>query len=55
MYGVDVIFTKDLQPMILEVQWAPDCDRALKFHSTFWDDILCALFLEEVGDFVKLE
>ena len=53
MYGVDIILEKfddkTICPKVLEVQWAPDCDRAIKFCPNFWDDILLSLYFEENG------
>jgi hypothetical protein len=55
MFGVDVMLKLDqlqkdkfeLQPIVLEVQWAPDCSQALRFNEHFWDDILAVLFLND--------
>ena len=47
MYGFDVLLTDSLQPVLMEVQWAPDCSTALKFYPTFWDSVLGALYLDE--------
>ena len=53
MYGVDVIIQRSqqqqspLQPVVLEVQWAPDCAQALKYEPSFWDQVLGALYLDD--------
>ena len=51
MYGFDIILTKNdesggnVQPKLLEVQWAPDVDWAVVLRPSLWDDILKCLFL----------
>ncbi|KAH0616403.1 hypothetical protein JD844_027467, partial [Phrynosoma platyrhinos] len=36
-----------MQPQILEVNFNPDCDRACKYHPTFFNDVFSTLFLDE--------
>ena len=43
-----------LQPMILEVQWAPDCAQAVRMIPEFWDEILSALYLSDKGNIVEI-
>jgi len=48
MYGIDIIVGHHegvLRPYVLEVQFGPDCGQAMKYHSSFWDDILSNLYL----------
>jgi hypothetical protein len=55
LLGIDIIIEKEssldnihtIVPKVLEVQWAPDCEKALKFRPEFWDDILLSLLLED--------
>nr|CAH0103372.1 unnamed protein product [Daphnia galeata] len=59
MYAVDLMlsWTDDvldgdctgpsIQPMLLEVNWAPDCKRACVYYKEFFDDIFSVLFLDE--------
>jgi Tubulin-tyrosine ligase family len=54
MYGVDVILTDTLQPMILEVQYGPDCAMAVKFNENFWDDILSSLYLGDTSSTIEI-
>jgi tubulin--tyrosine ligase-like protein 12 len=54
MYGVDIILDATYQPYVLEVQWAPDCTRAIDLRPTFWDEILAGLYLHENRASVKL-
>ena len=49
MYGIDILLTEHaLEPRLLEVQWAPDCDKALVVRPTFWDEVLSFLFLDDL-------
>uniref|UniRef100_A0A8D0L7E4 Tubulin tyrosine ligase like 12 n=1 Tax=Sphenodon punctatus TaxID=8508 RepID=A0A8D0L7E4_SPHPU len=36
-----------MQPQILEVNFNPDCDRACKYHPSFFNDVFSTLFLDE--------
>jgi tubulin--tyrosine ligase-like protein 12 len=54
-YGVDVMLREeldpvtgavvDLQPVLLEVTFSPDCTRACKYHPSFFNDVFRTLFL----------
>jgi glutathione synthase/RimK-type ligase-like ATP-grasp enzyme len=54
MYGVDVILSGDNEPMVLEVQWAPDCAQAVIQNKNFWNEILGGLYLEEFMKFRQI-
>jgi len=43
-----------MQPKLLEVNWAPDCQRACEYYPEFYDDIFGLLFLDEEKDVFKL-
>lgn len=56
-YGVDVMIREerdlstgalaDLQPVLLEITFSPDCHRACKYHPHFFNDVFSTLFLGE--------
>ena len=58
MYGVDILLESNQaaapQPIVLEVQYAPDCHRTHQSYPNFWDISLSALFLEEFTDCSEL-
>ena len=54
MYGIDVLLDEDLQPHVLEVQWGPDCAKALELRPSFWDEILLALYANDYSHVVKI-
>lgn len=43
-----------MQPKLLEVNWAPDCQRACEYYPDFYDDVFGLLFLDEEKDVFKL-
>lgn len=49
-----MILTDDSKPLVLEVQWAPDCALAVVQNKSFWNEILGGLYLEEFGEFEEL-
>ncbi|GFR57698.1 tubulin--tyrosine ligase-like protein 12 [Elysia marginata] len=58
MYAVDLMLAWDtkpsgekvIQPMLCEVNYSPDCDRACKYHSSFANDLFSVLFLDDTED-----
>lgn len=55
LYGVDLMLEWDrapsrepkMQPKLLEVNWAPDCQRACQFYPDFFNQLFAAMFLDE--------
>lgn len=47
IYGIDVMMDEDLQPYLLEVNFCPDCERAVKYYPEFTNQIFNSLFFEE--------
>lgn len=43
-----------LDPMVLEVQWGPDCEQARRVVPAFWEEVLAALYLEDNSNVVLL-
>lgn len=58
VYGMDVMIDKGtFTPRLLEMTFAPDCQRACKYHPTFFTDIMRGLFLNDaqsLNNFDKL-
>ncbi|CAM5082322.1 unnamed protein product [Eretmochelys imbricata] len=58
VYAIDLMLkwdtTRDgkrtMQPQVLEVNFNPDCDRACKYHPTFFNDVFSTLFLDETNN-----
>lgn len=46
IYAVDIMIDSNLDPKILEFNFSPDCARATKYTSTFYQDIFSTLFLD---------
>lgn len=58
MYAADLMlkWTKDdsgnrsIQPVLCEINFCPDCDRACQYHPRFANDVLSCLFLDDIED-----
>jgi tubulin--tyrosine ligase-like protein 12 len=47
IYGIDVMLDSNLQPYILEVNFCPDCERAVNYYPEFTNQVFNCLFYEE--------
>lgn len=47
MYGIDAMITNDMQPVILECNFQPDCKRACNLCPSFVDDVFEVLFTDQ--------
>lgn len=48
VYGMDVMIDAEkFQPKLLELTFSPDCERACKYHPTFYNDMFHLLFLNQ--------
>lgn len=47
IYGVDLMLDENLQPYILEVNFCPDCERAIKYYPEFTNQVFNSLFYDE--------
>lgn len=58
MYAVDLMLDwrknetggKSIQPMLCEVNFMPDCNRACKYQPNFFNEIFNALFLDSIEE-----
>ena len=59
LYGVDIMLkwrtnqqtgVKVIQPVLLEMNWAPDCERACLYYKHFFNDIFSTLFLDDFDE-----
>ncbi|XP_064613317.1 tubulin--tyrosine ligase-like protein 12 [Liolophura sinensis] len=58
MYAVDLLLKWDtnntgdriIQPVLCEVNFGPDCERACKYHPNFINDVFSTLFMEDIAD-----
>jgi len=46
LYGMDVMIDGDMTPRLLEVNFSPDCHRAVNYDPNFYNDVFATLFLE---------
>ncbi len=50
MYAIDLMLdwrNDDMEPMICEINYLPDCARACRYHPSFFNDIFNTLFLNK--------
>ena len=59
LYGIDVLprwrndlhsGEKVMQPVVLEVNWMPDCKRACEYYPSFFNEMFNALFADKLSD-----
>ena len=55
IYGIDVMLDSDLNPFILEVNFCPDCQRAVNYYPEFTNQVFNCLFFEETDGVSFLE
>ena len=52
MYAIDLMLEwrndEQMEPMICEINFMPDCTRACKFHPYFFNDVFDTLFLDNL-------
>lgn len=56
MYAIDLLLEwrknskgeRTIQPVICEVNFCPDCDRACKYHPNFVNDVFSTLFMDDI-------
>lgn len=54
VYGVDIMIDEDdFEPKLLEFTFSPDCIRACKFYSTFYNEIFEALFVGKYSENIE--
>src|SRR5262245_28871411 len=44
IYGTDVMLDAEFNPIVLEVNFSPDCTRACNYDPNFFNDIFSVLF-----------
>ncbi|CAH8588628.1 unnamed protein product [Heterobilharzia americana] len=64
LYAVDLLLEwrvdttssrkKDMFPVVCEVNFSPDCERACRYHPTFFDDVFSCLFLDQPPDLCNM-
>ena len=47
MYGIDMMLTNEMQPVVLECNFQPDCHRACDLCPTFVDDVFEVLYTDQ--------
>ena len=54
IYAADLMleWTGDhmIQPKLLEINYSPDCVRACRYHSNFYNHMMTVLFLDQTTD-----
>lgn len=54
IYALDVMIDENLNPIILEFNYSPDCTRACKYTPSFFMDIFNTLFLNSPVNCIKI-
>ncbi|OMJ77308.1 hypothetical protein SteCoe_23134 [Stentor coeruleus] len=54
IYGIDIILDSNLEPQILEVNFCPDCERAVKYYPEFTNQVFNCLFFGSTDGVTEL-
>eukprot|EP00455_Lapot_gusevi_P036465 TRINITY_DN4059_c0_g1_i11.p1 TRINITY_DN4059_c0_g1~~TRINITY_DN4059_c0_g1_i11.p1 ORF type:complete len:856 (+),score=223.63 TRINITY_DN4059_c0_g1_i11:130-2568(+) len=49
MYGLDVMIDQEFNPSILEVNFSPDCKRAVNYHPRYFNHVFSVLFHDDIS------
>ena len=51
MYGIDIMIDAEtMEPKLLEITFAPDCNRACQYYPSFFNEVLETMFLNIPGE-----
>lgn len=54
IYGIDLMLDENLQPYVLEVNFCPDCERAIKYYPEFTNQVFNSLFFDDQDGIIFL-